>query len=224
MACAQRPSRRCAGGSVSPSGRTARCSLPPPVAHLLHAHCPCLQARCRGRQTALTRRAPRLWQLRGIDKKIAALKAELNYASTGDRQQYVSGIICLEEEKSKLARGVMQGADSGHVGEISDSERPACRSPSTDVRDEKEEEEDALTPPPSAKIQAMDSDDVYVICVYVPSDCMDIMSGTTMNVRTTRVVPAGEEFLTHYGPRHHKIVGETCLYCACRGERGCFKR
>ena len=61
-------------------------------------------------------------------------------------------------------------------------------------------------------------------CVYVPSDCMDIMSGTTMNVRTTRVVPAGEEFLTHYGQRHHKIVGETCLCCACRGEKGCFKR
>ena len=93
------------------------------------------------------------WQLRGIDKKIAALKAELNYATTSDRQQYVSGIMCLEEEKAKLARGAMQG---GQAGDMSDSERAECRSPSTD---EKEDEEDALTPPPSEKLRAMDSDE-----------------------------------------------------------------
>ena len=91
-------------------------------------------------------------QLRGIDKKIAALKAELNYAATGDRQQFVSGIICLEEEKSRLARGAMQ--ESGGNGDLSDAERPECRS-STDEKDD----EDEQTPPPSTKLQAVDSDD-----------------------------------------------------------------
>lgn len=93
-------------------------------------------------------------QLRGIDKKIAALKAELNYATTVDRQQYVSGIMCLEEEKSKLACGVIF-ASGGHAGEGDDSDavpnESARRSPST--------EEEAQTPPPSAKLCAMDSDD-----------------------------------------------------------------
>lgn len=107
--------------------------------------------------------APFHLQLRGIDKKIAALKAELNYATTGDRQQYVSGIMCLEEEKSKLARA-MQGSVA-HTGDLSDQEREECRSPSTDV---KEDMEDAQTPPPSAKLHAMDSDDED--CTYdIPS-------------------------------------------------------
>lgn len=95
-------------------------------------------------------------QLRGIDKKIAALKAELNYATTGDRQQYVSGIMCLEDEKSKLARGAMSGAQAG---DLSDGEREECRSPSTDSKDEKDDLEDAQTPPPAAKLHAMDVND-----------------------------------------------------------------
>jgi hypothetical protein len=115
---------------------------------------------------------PRVWralpslvlQLRGIDKKIAALKAELNYAATGDRQQYVSGIICLEEEKSKLARGAMLASHG--QGDLSDTERPECRS-STDEKDEKEDDDDELTPPPSAKLQSVDTDDED--CSEVPS-------------------------------------------------------
>ena len=67
------------------------------------------------RLCALTASHPCYEQLRGIDKKIAALKAELNYAATGDRQQYISGIICLEEEKSKLASacGALQWPHGG---------------------------------------------------------------------------------------------------------------
>jgi len=46
-------------------------------------------------------------QLRGIDKKIAALKAELTYASNGDKKQFLMGLHNLEEEKSRLASGLM---------------------------------------------------------------------------------------------------------------------
>ena len=70
--------------------------------------------------------------------------------------------MCLEEEKSKLACGVIF-ASGGHAGEGDDSDavpnESARRSPSTDVKDEKEDDEEAQTPPPSAKLYAMDSDD-----------------------------------------------------------------
>ena len=100
------------------------------------------------RLCALTASHPCYEQLRGIDKKIAALKAELNYAATGDRQQYISGIICLEEEKSKLASacGALQWP---HGGEASDQER---KSGSNDEKGDSEDEEDAATPPTSRKV------------------------------------------------------------------------
>ena len=106
------------------------------------------------RLCALTASHPCYEQLRGIDKKIAALKAELNYAATGDRQQYISGIICLEEEKSKLASacGALQWP---HGGEASDQER---KSGSNDEKGDSEDEEDAATPPPSSKFDVVDSD------------------------------------------------------------------
>ena len=42
-------------------------------------------------------------QLRGIDKKIAALKAELNY-STVDKESARRNLVALEEEKARLSR------------------------------------------------------------------------------------------------------------------------
>jgi hypothetical protein len=42
-------------------------------------------------------------QLRGIDKKIAALKAELNYAAD-DREVYCRSLQALEDEKLRLSR------------------------------------------------------------------------------------------------------------------------
>lgn len=50
-------------------------------------------------------------QLRGIDKKIAALKAELNYA-TGDRELCRESLQALQEEKSRLSRSGSCGAIS----------------------------------------------------------------------------------------------------------------
>jgi len=43
-------------------------------------------------------------QLRGIDKKIAALKAELNY-STVDKESACRNLLKLEDEKAKLSQG-----------------------------------------------------------------------------------------------------------------------
>jgi len=43
-------------------------------------------------------------QLRGIDKKIAALKTELNYSATGQNDQYLAGLSNLEMEKARLAQ------------------------------------------------------------------------------------------------------------------------
>jgi len=45
--------------------------------------------------------------LRGIDKKIAALKTELNYSTSGDRDQFLAGLLNLETEKTRLAQGAM---------------------------------------------------------------------------------------------------------------------
>jgi len=67
-------------------------------------------------------------QLRGIDKRIAALKAELNYATDSDRQQFLVGLGSLEEEKARLAKGVLGGDE---LMNDSDSEP-----------DEKDEEEE----------------------------------------------------------------------------------
>ena len=54
-----------------------------------------------------------------IDKEIAELKAELNYARTVDRQQYASGVLGPERGKSPLARGVIF-VSGGHAGEGDD--------------------------------------------------------------------------------------------------------
>jgi hypothetical protein len=87
------------------------------------------------------------WQLRGIDKKIAALKTELTYSSTGDRDQYLAGISSLQSEKARLAQGAM-------VTQLeSDSEHSDAGSPS--VRDE---DEAAATPPPVHSTRECDSD------------------------------------------------------------------
>jgi len=130
----------------------------------------------------------RVGQLRGIDKKIAALKAELNYATTSDRQHYVSGIMCLEEEKSKLARGAMRGGQ----GELSDSERAECRSSSTD---DKEDEEDALTPPPSEKLRAMDSEDESTS--GIPPLTADVGSSSSEVVHASTVI-CEQELRQHF--------------------------
>ena len=91
-------------------------------------------------------------QLRGIDKKIAALKTELNYSTSGDRDQFLAGLSNLQTEKARLA----QGAIRAHH----DSESEPSRSPSS------KGEEDATvvmsTPPPSqggAADRDSDSDD-----------------------------------------------------------------
>ena len=42
-------------------------------------------------------------QLRGIDKKIAALEAELNY-TTGDREGCCRSLKALKEEKMRISR------------------------------------------------------------------------------------------------------------------------
>ncbi|MGB1591484.1 MAG: RWP-RK domain-containing protein [Promethearchaeia archaeon] len=91
-------------------------------------------------------------QLRGIDKKIAALKTELNYSTSGDRDQFLAGLSNLQTEKARLA----QGAIRAHH----DSESERSRSPSS------KGEEDATvvmsTPPPSqggAADRDSDSDD-----------------------------------------------------------------
>jgi len=82
-------------------------------------------------------------QLRGIDKKIAALKTELNYSATGQNDQYLAGLSNLEMEKARLAQGAM-GAN--------EFERSSSDSPSN-----KDEDEDA-TPPPSQGGADVDSD------------------------------------------------------------------
>eukprot|EP00291_Cryptomonas_curvata_P027068 CAMPEP_0172177322 /NCGR_PEP_ID=MMETSP1050-20130122/15369_1 /TAXON_ID=233186 /ORGANISM="Cryptomonas curvata, Strain CCAP979/52" /LENGTH=354 /DNA_ID=CAMNT_0012849823 /DNA_START=218 /DNA_END=1279 /DNA_ORIENTATION=- len=61
-------------------------------------------------------------QLRGIDKRIAALKAELAYTTTGDRKQFLSGISCLQEEKARLAQGL---ASAESVSDPSNSRSPS---------------------------------------------------------------------------------------------------
>ena len=100
----------------------------------------------------LTRGLPRSWQLRGIDKKIAALKTELNYSTSGDRDQFLAGLSNLEIEKARLAQGAIRAQHD------SESDRSRSRSPS-----HKDEELDA-TPPPSREAAAhgynSESDDV----------------------------------------------------------------
>jgi len=82
-------------------------------------------------------------QLRGIDKKIAALKAELNYAAMNDRHQYVVGIQSLEEEKAKLSHGMLIPSM-----DTSESEGESSRSPREYERDYEEKQ----TPPPRLSV------------------------------------------------------------------------
>jgi hypothetical protein len=83
-------------------------------------------------------------QLRGIDKKIAALKAEVNYASSGDRQRYLSGLSSLEEEKSRLANGILLATGSND---------PSAGDYINGAGDSGQDMEDdgGSTPPPSAR-------------------------------------------------------------------------
>lgn len=104
--------------------------------------------------------SPRL-QLRGIDKKIAALKAELTYASNGDKKQFLSGLSSLEGEKSRLANGLLGDLSSGNSSnnsasqdedDAADKETPpptplssfarAPKSPTADNDSDAEEEDD----------------------------------------------------------------------------------
>jgi len=62
-----------------------------------------------------------LRRIDNIDKEIAVLKAELNYARTVDRQQYASGVLAAERAKSPLARGVIL-VSGGYAGEGDDSD------------------------------------------------------------------------------------------------------
>jgi hypothetical protein len=87
------------------------------------------------------------WQLRGIDKKIAALKTELTYSSTGDRDHYLAGISSLQSEKARLAQGAM-GAQLESDSEHSDAGPPSVR----------DEDEAAATPPLVHSTRECDSD------------------------------------------------------------------
>eukprot|EP00961_Rhodomonas_salina_P012305 165868-Rhodomonas_salina.1 len=85
--------------------------------------------------------SPLIVQLRGIDKRIAALKAELNYATASDRQQFLAGLSSLEEEKARLAKGVLAGEDV--TGNDSESEG------------EKEDDEEKIATPPSSHVPSL---------------------------------------------------------------------
>jgi hypothetical protein len=91
--------------------------------------------------------------------------------------------MCLEEEKSKLSRGAMH-LSGRQAADASDSERPECRSGSTDEKGETEDDEDAQTPPPSVKLQAMDSDEEEVempsLSGHAPSRMSDGGAGTAV--------------------------------------------
>ena len=73
-------------------------------------------------------------QLRGIDKRISSLKAELNYATTSDRQKFLSGLSALEEEKARLAQGIVASAVDGSDSDHGDGAEPA--SPPTEDKDD----------------------------------------------------------------------------------------
>ena len=116
------------------------------------------------------------WQLRGIDKKIAALKTELNYSTSVDRGQFLAGLSNLEIEKARLAQGAM-GAhhDSGSV-------RSGSRSPVN------KHEDGGATPPPVGGADCeSDSDDASAceadeISASVPSDTAAELIGAGITV------------------------------------------
>ncbi|KAJ1492060.1 RWP-RK domain-containing protein [Baffinella frigidus] len=68
-------------------------------------------------------------QLRGIDKRIAALKAEINYATTSDRQQFIAGLAALEAEKALLAQGIVGSVGDGSDSDHGESAEPASPRP-----------------------------------------------------------------------------------------------
>ena len=78
------------------------------------------------------------WQLRGVDKKIAAIRAELAYAPGADKSHLEADLAELCEEKARLLRGVLGARQESVSGSASS-----------------EEEVDA-TPPPSAANGAPD--------------------------------------------------------------------
>jgi hypothetical protein len=61
-------------------------------------------------------------QLRGIDKKIAALKAELNYAAD-DRDVYCRSLQALEDEKFRLSRIGTSSPTPTHTSETDSTAR-----------------------------------------------------------------------------------------------------
>jgi len=74
-------------------------------------------------------------QLRGIDKRISSLKAELNYATTSDRQKFLSGLAALEEEKARLAQGIVGSVGDGSDSDHGDGAGSAPASPTEDKDD-----------------------------------------------------------------------------------------
>ena len=91
--------------------------------------------------------------MRGIDKKIAALKTELNYSTSGDRDQFLAGLLNLETEKIRLA----QGAIGAHL----DSESEQSGS-SLSNKDEDEEVCIADVDSDSDDASACDADEAHV--------------------------------------------------------------
>mmetsp|Transcript_190 Transcript_190/g.520 ORF Transcript_190/g.520 Transcript_190/m.520 type:complete len:486 (-) Transcript_190:232-1689(-) len=53
-------------------------------------------------------------QLRGIEKRMASLRAELAYSSTADKSQFEHALHALQEEKSKLASGLASEGAPDH--------------------------------------------------------------------------------------------------------------
>mmetsp|Transcript_21786 Transcript_21786/g.49332 ORF Transcript_21786/g.49332 Transcript_21786/m.49332 type:complete len:651 (-) Transcript_21786:138-2090(-) len=110
-------------------------------------------------------------QLRGIDKKIAALKTELTYSSATEKNQYLAGLSSLEVQKARLAQGAFQAG--GQEGDSDDSESPSQNSgieinatpPPHDNRREADAEsgsEDASSPDDDERKNPLDSEGLFV--------------------------------------------------------------
>ena len=112
-----------------------------------------------------------MFQLRGIDKKIAALKTELTYSSAAEKNQYLAGLSSLEVQKARLAQGAFQAG--GNDVESDDSESPSQNSgieinatpPPHDNRREVEAEsgsDEASSPDDDDRKNPADSEGLFV--------------------------------------------------------------
>mmetsp|Transcript_47924 Transcript_47924/g.74845 ORF Transcript_47924/g.74845 Transcript_47924/m.74845 type:complete len:435 (+) Transcript_47924:121-1425(+) len=128
-------------------------------------------------------------QLRGIDKKIAALKAELNYAPAADRQQYLSGLSQLEEEKAKLAKGLSLGSTM----DGSDDDSAEC---DADTKPREMSAEDyGFTEPHVAGLESDDDSEVEEIRQRSTGGDGD---GAENGMSTAGVVIRGKELRQHF--------------------------